>query len=136
MKAGGATQPSGEPALILFAHGSRDPEWALPFRHIQRSIKAVREDLVVELAFLESSEPALEETITRLVGAGHQNVTIVPLFMAQGGHLKQDLPRIIDALRADHPGIQISVLPPIGEVPAILDAISGWIVSATHSSGV
>jgi sirohydrochlorin cobaltochelatase len=129
-------EPSKDPALILFAHGSRDPDWALPFLHIQRSIQATRKDLIVELAFLESSVPTLEETITRIVGLGRHNITIAPLFMAQGGHLKQDLPRIIKALCADHPGIHITVLPPIGEVPAILDAISGWIVSAIPSSRV
>lgn len=49
--------------------------------------------------------------------------------MAQGGHLKQDLPRILDAIRATHPRIPIALEPPIGEVPDILAAIAAWVLS-------
>lgn len=40
-------------ALILFAHGSRDPKWAEPFKAIQSLIRAQAPGLIVELAFLE-----------------------------------------------------------------------------------
>ena len=43
------------------------------------------------------------------------SITVVPLFMAQGGHLKKDLPRILDALgRAPRGGTEL--LPAIGDV--------------------
>ena len=118
-------------AIILFAHGARDPEWALPFKKIQRAIKAKQPGTAVELAFLEIMEPPLADAVARLARAGHRRITVAPLFMAQGGHLKHDLPRIIDALRTDHPGTEIKLLPPVGDVDAILNAISDWLVSAT-----
>jgi len=51
------------------------------------------------------------------------------LFLAQGGHLKQDLPRLVDDARAGHPALEIHMLPAIGEVPAVLDAVAGWLVN-------
>jgi sirohydrochlorin cobaltochelatase len=51
--------------------------------------------------------------------------------MAQGGHLKNDLPKILDALRTEHPETKIELLPAIGEVASILDAIADWLVGAT-----
>lgn len=117
-------------ALILFAHGSRDPEWALPFKKIQRTVKARQPDIAVELAFLETMEPSLAGAIAKLVKAGCKRIKVAPLFLAQGGHLKQDLPKILDAIRAEHPGAEITQLPAIGEVEAILAAISGWLVDA------
>jgi len=63
--------------------------------------------------------------------ASHLSITVAPLFMAQGGHLKNDLPKILDALRAEHPGVKIELLPAIGDVDAILGAIAGWLVGAT-----
>ncbi len=117
-------------AIILFAHGARDPEWALPFRKIQRTIKARQPGAAVELAFLETMEPPLDQTVAKLVAAGHKRITVAPLFMAQGGHLKQDLPKILDAIRGEHPGAEIALLPAIGDVDAILDAISDWLVAA------
>jgi sirohydrochlorin cobaltochelatase len=119
------------PAIILFAHGARDPEWAQPFEKIKRLLEAKRPGAVVELAFLELMQPALADAVVKLAQAGHRSITIAPLFMAQGGHLKNDLPRILDALRADHPKVTITLLPAIGNVEHILAAIADWLVGAT-----
>jgi sirohydrochlorin cobaltochelatase len=119
------------PAIILFAHGARDPEWAQPFKKIKRALEARQPGVTVELAFLELMEPALADAVAKLANAGHPSITIAPLFMAQGGHLKNDLPKILDALRADYPETEITLLPAIGDVDAILDAIAGWLVGAT-----
>ena len=117
-------------AIILFAHGSRDPEWAQPFRKIQRTIKAKQPGTAVELAFLEIMEPSLDKTVAELTGAGYKSITVAPLFMAQGAHLKHDLSKILDTIRAEHPGVAVNLLPAIGEVDAILAAISDWLVVA------
>jgi sirohydrochlorin cobaltochelatase len=66
------------------------------------------------------------------VRAGHWQITVAPLFMAQGGHLKQDLPKILDAIRAEHRGAEIALLPAIGDVEPILDAIADWLAAAAH----
>jgi sirohydrochlorin cobaltochelatase len=129
------SENTAPPAIILFAHGARDPQWALPFTKIQRCVESRLPDTAVELAFLELMDPPLSVAVERLVAGGHARIVIAPLFMAQGGHLKHDLPKIVDALRARHPGVSVSLLPPIGEVDAILEAISAWLVSAaTHQA--
>jgi len=120
-----------DPAIILFAHGARDPGWAEPFRKIKRALEARRPGVTVELAFLELMEPGLPDAVAKLALARHRSITVAPLFMAQGGHLKNDLPKILDALRAEHPGVKIELLPAIGDVDAILEAIAGWLVGAT-----
>lgn len=142
-KAEGKTQtpsPSGESAsfilllmksaLILFAHGARDPEWALPFRKIKAAVAARRPGLTVELAFLEFMPPALPDAVEKLATA-HDFITIAPLFMAQGGHLKHDIPLILDDLRRRFPAVTLTLLPAVGDVDIILDAISGWLVNST-----
>ena len=126
-----ASRTTESPAIILFAHGARDPEWAEPFRKIQRTLHAKRPGLTVELAFLDVMEPSLPDAISALVNEGHRSITIAPIFMAQGGHLKQDLPRILEDIRAAHPHIPIGIEAAIGEVPEILEAIAGWILQRT-----
>lgn len=121
---------AASPAIVLFAHGARDPRWAQPLRKIQRAIVRKKPGTAVALAFLEIMEPPLADAIARLVAAGHKRITVAPLFMAQGGHLKRDLPKILDAIRGDHPGTEIALLPAIGDVDAVLEAISDWLVSA------
>jgi sirohydrochlorin cobaltochelatase len=117
-------------ALVLFAHGARDAQWSEPFRAMQKAVASRRPDLTVQLAFLEIMEPALADCVARLAGDGHGRIVIAPLFLAQGGHLKKDLPRLLKELGARHPAADISVLPPIGEVTELLDAISEWLVNS------
>ncbi len=121
---------AAQPALVLFAHGARDPQWAEPFRRIRAAILARRAGVVVELAFLELMQPALADAIAKLVADGHRSITIAPLFMAQGGHLRNDLPKLLDAIRAKHAGVEFNVLPAVGDVEAVLDAIADWLVGA------
>jgi sirohydrochlorin cobaltochelatase len=114
--------------IVLFAHGARDPEWARPFEAIRDRIRAKRPEFHVELAYLEMMTPTLEEAIAALVQRGAPSITVYPLFMGQGGHLKNDLPKILDAIRASHAQVPISLESAIGEVPEILDSIAGWIL--------
>jgi len=116
--------------LVLFAHGARDQEWAEPFRAISARVAATRPDLAVKLAFLEFQEPALAEAINELVDSGHHNIRIAPLFMAQGGHLKNDVPKLLDGIRARHPALQLELLPAIGDVAELRHAIADWLVKA------
>jgi sirohydrochlorin cobaltochelatase len=114
--------------IVLFAHGARDPEWARPFEAIRERVRARRPEYRIELAYLELMSPSLDEAVASLAAAGALSVSVFPLFMAQGGHLKNDLPRLLDGIRATHPKIPIVLESAIGEVPQILDAISGWIL--------
>lgn len=113
--------------LVLFAHGARDPEWAEPFRAIAARIAADRNDLAVKLAFLEFQGPALHEAIAELVTAGRRVIHIAPLFMAQGGHLKNDVPKLLADIRGSNPGLAIELLPAIGDVPELRAAIAHWV---------
>jgi sirohydrochlorin cobaltochelatase len=85
---------------------------------------------VVELAFLELMQPALADAIANLVADGHRDITIAPLFMAQGGHLREDLPKLLDSIRARHAGVAFTLLPAVGDVETILSAIADWLVAA------
>lgn len=114
-------------ALVLFAHGSRDPQWAQPFRAIQRKVSASNPALAVELAFLEMMEPDLSSTIGRLAEAGSTRITVVPLFMAQGAHLKRDLAQLLSDARKAHPAVEIVLLGAAGEGEPVQNAISAWI---------
>ena len=116
-------------ALVLFAHGARDARWSEPFRAMRKAVVGKRPDLTVELAFLEIMQPSLADCVARLAGDGHERIVIAPLFLAQGAHLKKDLPRLLKDLGAKHPASDISVLPPIGEVAELLNAISDWLVN-------
>jgi sirohydrochlorin cobaltochelatase len=114
--------------IVLFAHGAREPGWARPFEAIRDRIRAARPECPIELAYLEIMSPDLEQAIDSLVQQGASAITVFPLFMAQGGHLKQDLPKILDAIRATRPHIPIALETAVGEVPELLDAMASWVL--------
>lgn len=113
--------------IILFAHGARDPDWAKPVLRLQRMLAERMPGAIVEPAYLEYLTPTLEGVAGALVERGATELSIVPVFIANGGHLKDDLPVRVAAIGAAHPGIEVRIAPPIGEVDTILAAISGWI---------
>jgi sirohydrochlorin cobaltochelatase len=115
-------------AIILFAHGARDPDWAAPFNIIKQQLQAVRPQLQVELAFQDFMSPTLAEAAAQLAARGAKRVVLVPLFMAQGGHLKQDLPRMVGKIREQQPQLELQVMPAIGDSPEILQAITDWVL--------
>lgn len=125
--------PGPRSALVLFAHGARDPDWAAPFQAIQRKVAEQRADLTVELAFLELMQPTLPAVLEKLARTGCTVITIAPLFMAQGGHLKHDFPLLLKEVRERYPSVTLTLLPALGDVDTILDAISAWLVGATQS---
>mgnify|MGYP001568381579 CR=1 FL=1 len=115
-------------AIVLFAHGARDPEWAAPFGIIKEQLQAARSEVQVELAFQDFMTPTLDAAVARCAARGAERVVLVPLFMAQGGHLKQDLPLMVGKIRQQHPQLDLRVMPAIGDAPEILRAISDWVL--------
>jgi sirohydrochlorin cobaltochelatase len=112
--------------LLLFAHGSRDPEWARPFERIAASLRDKLPAFAVGLAFLEHG-PSLEEMVAALVAKGAGSIRVVPLFLAQGGHVKEDLPRLVAA--AARSDVKIFLDKPIGEQAGIVEAIASAIAA-------
>lgn len=127
---GSAASPANNDAIVLFAHGARDPQWAEPFQKVQRLLRDKLPGTAIELAFLEIMQPNLSDTIKLLVENGQLKITIAPLFMAQGGHLKHDLPLLLESIREQNPLAEIRVLPAIGEVEEILALIAEWVAHA------
>ena len=117
-------------ALVLFAHGARAASWAAPFERLRDSTRARLPELDVRLAFLELMEPRLPETVAALVADGVDEVTIVPVFLGQGGHLLRDLPLLAEGLRAAHPGLRLTVAGAVGEDPGVLAAMTDYCVGA------
>jgi sirohydrochlorin cobaltochelatase len=121
--------------IVLFAHGARDPEWALPVQRLAGLVAARDTGARVETAFLEHLPPPLEEAVDSLLRDGVHDITVVPVFIAQGGHLKQDLPRIVAAIRDSRPQLEIRLAPPMGESTAVLEAMAEFATAASRDPG-
>ena len=111
-------------ALILFAHGARDPRWAAPFEAVAARLRERRPDVRVVLAFLELMAPSLAEAAAALHAEGARRIDVLPLFLGTGGHLRRDLPAQAQAIRDAHPGLALHLHVAVGEHPALGDAMA------------
>lgn len=111
-------------ALILFAHGARDPEWANPMRRVQAAIRQRVTAQPVELAFLEFMTPTLPDCAAALIAAGASKVVVLPMFIARGGHLKKETPAMIESLRSTYPAVEFLLGDAIGEHETVVQAMA------------
>jgi len=116
-------------AIILFAHGARDPSWAEPVLRVTAMVAERRPDAQVEAAFLEGLLPTLGDVVSRVAGRGVKRVVVYPLFMAASGHLRRDVPELIREICAAHPQMDIRLAPPMGDAESVLSAIADWAAS-------
>lgn len=113
-------------ALVLFAHGARDPEWANPLNRVRAAILDQEPQRRVELAFLEFMSPNLVEAVEALVRDGCDDIVVVPMFLAQGGHVKRDVPAMIATLERTHPALRLRLATPVGEADAVIRAMAAY----------
>jgi sirohydrochlorin cobaltochelatase len=116
--------------LILFAHGARDPRWAAPFEDTAARIRAQQPQLRVQPAYLDFMTPDLAGAVDGLAAAGCTRIDVVPMFLGSGGHVRQDLPRLLDELRGHHDGLELVLHTAIGELPSVVQAMADAAAAA------
>ncbi|NSL56229.1 sirohydrochlorin chelatase [Uliginosibacterium aquaticum] len=116
-------------SIILFAHGARDPEWARPLQRLREAVLARRPEADVRLAFLEFMTPSLPEAIDAAAAVGATDVAVVPVFLAQGGHVRRDVPAMLETACARHPALEIRLQPVLGEAQSVLDAMAEVVLA-------
>ena len=98
-------------ALVLVAHGARDPAWAVPLQSIRNRIDDMSEGVTVRIAFLELQPPSLGEALAELASAGHRQVNVAPILWSAGGrHMRTDIPEAIAGFQASHPDVGVHCL--------------------------
>jgi sirohydrochlorin cobaltochelatase len=117
--------------LLLFAHGARDAAWALPFQAVAQRCAEQRPEQPVALAFLEFMAPSLVDAGNALARQGCTAIDVVPLFLGAGGHVRKDIPLLLDQLMTLHPGVQWRLQPTVGESAELIDAMARIALSAS-----
>ncbi len=110
-------------AIILFSHGSLLCGAGETLRVLAERMRERGDAPIVEVGYLNYSEPAFEETFERCVAAGGRHITIAPYFLVAGKFVKVDLPRKIKAMCARYPEIEVDVADALRFHPSLADAL-------------
>jgi sirohydrochlorin cobaltochelatase len=122
-------------AIVLFAHGARDARWGQSLEALQAQIASRLRHARLRIAFLELQQPRLAETLAALAAEGVGAIDIAPIFWSQGAHIVRDLPALVEAFRADHPGVQVRVLPVLAELPGMHAFVAEAIAAQAGGPG-
>ncbi|WP_180683450.1 sirohydrochlorin chelatase [Tepidicella baoligensis] len=111
-------------AVVVFAHGSRDPLWRRPVEAVADAIAALDPSSRVGCAYLELCEPSLPAAVAELVATGASDIRVLPLFFGMGKHAREDLPSLMAALQQQYPTVRLHLLPPAGEHPRLIGLLA------------
>lgn len=92
-------------------------------RELAGRLSARKKGLDVRGAFLSLSEPDLSQAVQAAADHGSREIRILPLFLFSGKHVLGDIPEQVETLRARHPGLALTLLPPIGRNDGFLDLL-------------
>lgn len=93
-------------------------------RRVQATIRHSAPAMSVELAFLEFMAPDLPTCVAGAIDAGARKVVILPMFIAQGGHLKREVPVMLENLRSTWPEVEFLLDRAIGEEESVVQAMA------------
>lgn len=110
-----------DPALLLIAHGTRNPDGAT---EMERLIDHLRQRLTapVTAAWLEDfSEPDARTAAGELVAAGATHVVTLPFLVLGAGHAKTDVPAAVHEVSDDFPGLSVTHARVLGLHPGLFE---------------
>jgi sirohydrochlorin ferrochelatase len=120
--------------VIVFAHGSR-------VESANEAVRTVAADLArrtgnpdILAAFLELGIPSLEGGADQLAAAGVARIVILPYFLTLGLHMERDLPVLVDRIAKAHPGLEVSVAPPLDGHAALVEILADRLSQIPGSS--
>jgi sirohydrochlorin cobaltochelatase len=115
--------------VMVCGHGSRDVGAVAEFQRLVRSLARRLPEYPLESGFLEFARPIIREGLDRLRGRGVDHVLAVPGMLFAAGHVKNDVPSVLNAYAAEH-GIRIDFGRDLGIDPKLLAAARDRIETA------
>jgi len=115
---------SSKTALLLIAHGSRQPEANADLVHIVTELRRRGEHALVEASFLELADPDIDAAAGQCIAQGAIAIVLVPYFLSAGVHVRRDLTAARDRLAQRHPHVVFRLAEPLGRHPLLLEVVA------------
>ncbi|MCD7439743.1 sirohydrochlorin chelatase [Streptomyces lincolnensis] len=122
------TRRADRPALVVVAHGSRDPRTLSTVHRLLDRVREQRPGLSVHLGHIELNAPLLPDTLASL---GDAEAVLVPLLLSRGYHVKRDIPEMAAASPA-----RTRVAAPLGPHPLLVETLYARLVEAGWRTGM
>lgn len=111
----------GRTGVMVCGHGSRDEGACAEFRRLVGRLAAALPAWPVEMGYLEFARPVIRDGLDALRAQGVDEVLAVPGMLFAAGHVKNDVPSVLNAYAAEH-GIKVRMGRDLGIDPKLLQA--------------
>ena len=88
--------------VMICGHGSRDDAACVEFSRVVNRIAERLPEWPVAMGYLEFARPIIREGLDKLRAAGVDHVLAVPGMLFAAGHVKNDVPSVLNAYAAEH----------------------------------
>lgn len=109
--------------IVLFSHGSLLCGAGGALESHAARLRRDFEFGLVEVGYLNYSEPSFAEAVSRLASAGATEIVIVPFFLAPGYFVTHSLPKCLASVRPSFPDIEFVIAEPLGTDERLADAL-------------
>lgn len=111
------------PALVILAHGSRDPRSAATAHALVGGLRELRGDLRIEASFLDHCPPTPYQVFDKLGADGVEEVVVVPLLLSTAFHARVDVPAVVADARGRYPNLGIIASEVLGYDESLLNVL-------------
>jgi sirohydrochlorin cobaltochelatase len=110
-------------AVLIVSHGSRSQDAVDQFNKVVSMVQQNGCFPMVKGAHMELAQPDIPTVIKELVDAGRIEIVVVPYFLFNGNHIKNDIPEILNGLKELYPDVAFKFGEPIGFEPLMADIL-------------
>ncbi len=116
--------------VMLCGHGSRDADAIKEFQALARGIGQRLPQYRVESGFLEFARPVIRDGLDALARNGVRRILAVPAMLFAAGHVKNDIPSVLNEYARRHPAIDIRLGRDLAVDTKLIRAAGARITSA------
>ena len=124
------------PALVMVAHGSADPRVAQVTHALRTGLAALRPEMAVHAAFLDSCPPTPTQVVGSLEDAGVHEVVFVPLELSHAIETDPLVERLVSSCRQAHPRMNFVASRPVGPEISLLTILAERLRAALSATRV
>ncbi len=95
--------------VLILAHGSRVKTTKDTINAVVDMVRNKVGDMPIEIAYMEFCEENIEHGIKTLSDKGVDMIKVVPYFLFEGIHIREDIPQELEEILKNYPGVKVEM---------------------------
>jgi len=117
--------------ILVLAHGSREKSTEETLQQVVKYLREIFNEEVIETAYLQFSNVNLHTGFENLKTKGVDDIVVIPYFLFEGVHIKEDIPKEIDHYLKENMDVKITMGKTLGADKRLAEILADRIRSVT-----